>query len=104
MKIKKGDKVKIMTGGKDIKGKEGTVVAVSAKKNQVIVEGLNLIKKHQKPSQANPDGAIIEKEAPIDASNVMVIDPKTNKPTRVGYIFEGDKKIRIAKKTGNKLD
>lgn len=104
MKIKKGDKVKIMTGGKDIKGKEGTVINVSGKKNKVIVEGLNLVKKHRKPSQANPDGAIIEIEAAIDASNVMVIDPKTKQPTRVGYIFEGDKKVRIAKKSGTKLD
>lgn len=104
MKIKKGDKVKVLVGDNSLKGKEGIVTKVIRKDNKVIVEGLNLIIKHQKPSQAHPEGARIEKEAPIDVSNVMILDPKTNKPTRVGYVIEDGKKIRVAKKTGNKLD
>jgi large subunit ribosomal protein L24 len=104
MKIKKGDKVRIMVGDNSIKGKEGIVTKVLRKENKVIVEGLNLVIKHQKPNQKYPDGARIEKEGPIDASNVMILDPKTNKPTRVGYVIEDGKKVRVSKKTGNKLD
>ncbi|HHU28467.1 TPA: 50S ribosomal protein L24 [bacterium] len=104
MKIKKGDKVRIMVGDSSLKGKEGIVTKVLRKENKVIVEGLNVVIKHQKPNQAHPDGARIEKEAPIHVSNVMVLDPKTNEPTRVGYKFEDGKKIRVAKKSGARLD
>ncbi|MEW8976414.1 MAG: 50S ribosomal protein L24, partial [Exiguobacterium sp.] len=75
MHVKKGDKVQVMTG-KD-KGKQGVVLTAMPKKDRVIVEGVNMIKKHSKPSQLNPQGGIVEKEAPIHVSNVMLIDPKT---------------------------
>ncbi|HAL00858.1 MAG TPA: 50S ribosomal protein L24, partial [Exiguobacterium sp.] len=80
MHVKKGDKVQVMTG-KD-KGKQGVVLTAMPKKDRVIVEGVNMIKKHSKPSQLNPQGGIVEKEAPIHVSNVMLIDPKTGNPTR----------------------
>ena len=74
------------------------------KKNRVIVEGVNIVKKHAKPSQVNPQGGIIRQEAPIHVSNVMPIDPKTGEPTRVGYKIEDGKKVRVAKKSGEFLD
>lgn len=102
MHVKKGDKVKVITG-KD-KGKTGIVLAVFPKKNRVIVEGVNIVKKHAKPSQDNPQGGILDIEAPIHASNVMPLDPKTGEPTRVGYKIENGKKVRYAKKSGAVLD
>ncbi|MGQ7109341.1 50S ribosomal protein L24, partial [Escherichia sp. TWPC-MK] len=74
------------------------------KQNRVIVEGVNIVKKHSKPSQLNPQGGIITKEAPIHVSNVMILDPKTGEPTRVGFKVEDGKKVRIAKKSGELLD
>ena len=97
-KIKKGDTVKVIAG-KD-KGKEGKVVSVSAGK--VVVEGVNTVTKHAKASQANPQGGIIHKDAPIDASNVMYVHK--GKPTRVGIKMDGDKKVRYAKSTGEVID
>lgn len=102
MYIKTGDKVKVISG-KD-KGKEGIVLKAFPKKDKVIVEGMNVMKKHQKPNNANPQGGILTVEAPIHVSNVMLIDPKTGEPTRVGYKVEGDKKVRVSKKTGEVLD
>lgn len=102
MFIKTGDKVRVIAG-KD-KGKEGTVKSVLAAKNRVIVEGVSMVKKHQKPSNSNPNGGVITTEAAIDASNVMLIDPSTNEPTRIGYKFVDGKKVRVAKKSGNVLD
>lgn len=102
MHVKKGDKVKVIAG-KD-KGKEGVILRVFPKENRVIVEGVNLVKKHTRPSQDNPQGGIITQEAPIHASNVMPIDPKTGEPTRVGYKFVDGKKVRYAKKSGAVLD
>ncbi|WP_114572164.1 50S ribosomal protein L24 [Exiguobacterium flavidum] len=102
MHVKKGDKVMVTTG-KD-KGKQGVILTAMPKKNRVIVEGVNMIKKHSKPSQLNPQGGIVEKEAPIHVSNVMLIDPKTGTPTRVGYSVVDGKKVRIAKKSGEALD
>ncbi len=102
MFIKTGDKVRVIAG-KD-KGKEGSVKKILAADNRVVVEGINKIKKHQKPNNANPNGGIIDTEAPIDASNVMLIDPSTNEPTRVGYKFVDGKKVRVAKKSGKTLD
>jgi len=101
MHLKTGDKV-VVISGKD-KGKEGVVLAVKAAKNKVVVEGVNVVKKHIRPSQMNQDGGIVEFEAPIHASNVMIADPKTGKPTRVGVKFVDGKKVRFAKKSGEVL-
>lgn len=102
MHVKKGDTVKVITG-KD-KGKQGVILQVFPKKERVIVEGVNIVKKHAKPSQDNPQGGIINKEAAIHVSNVMPIDPKTGEPTRVGYKVVDGKKVRVAKKSGEVLD
>ncbi|MFS0689628.1 50S ribosomal protein L24 [Sporosarcina sp. 179-K 8C2 HS] len=102
MHVKKGDKVMVITG-KD-KGKTGVILAAFPKKDRVLVEGVNIVKKHTKPNQANPQGGIVSQEAAIHVSNVMPIDPKTGEPTRVGYKFENGEKIRIAKKSGEALD
>ena len=94
--------VKILSG--KYSGKTGKVLKVYPDKNRLIVEGVNIIKKHTKPSQKNPQGGIVEKESSIHISNVMVIDPKTNEPTRVGYKFlEDGSKVRISKKSGEML-
>ena len=100
MKIKKGDTVKVIAG-KDVDA-EGKVLAVDAKAGKVLVEGVNMVKKHTKPSAANQNGGIIEKEAYIDASNVMLM--YKGKATRVGFKFENDKKVRFAKSTGEVID
>lgn len=102
MFVKKGDKVKVITG-KD-KNKEGVVLEAFPKKDRVIVEGVNIVKKHQKPNNAAPQGGILEKEAPIHVSNVMLIDPKTGEATRVGYKVVEGKKVRVSKKSGEILD
>ncbi|MDC2867215.1 MULTISPECIES: 50S ribosomal protein L24 [unclassified Bacillus (in: firmicutes)] len=102
MHVKKGDKVQVISG-KD-KGKQGVVLAAFPKESRVIVEGVNIVKKHSKPSQLNPQGGIITKEAAIHVSNVMPLDPKTGVPTRVGYKVEDGKKVRVAKKSGESLD
>ncbi|CDQ21628.1 50S ribosomal protein L24 [Halobacillus litoralis] len=102
MHVKKGDKVMVITG-KD-KGKQGTILEAYPKKDRVLVEGVNEVKKHAKPSQENPQGGILTQEAAIHVSNVMPIDPKTGEPTRVGYKVEDGKKVRIAKKSGEALD
>ncbi|HAU85497.1 MAG TPA: 50S ribosomal protein L24 [Lachnospiraceae bacterium] len=98
MKIKKGDMVKVIAG-KD-KGKEGKVLSV--KEGKVIVEGINQVTKHAKPSQANPQGGIVKKEAAIDISNVMY--SHKGKATRIGFKLDGDKKVRVAKSTGEVID
>ncbi|MGI6079765.1 MAG: 50S ribosomal protein L24 [Candidatus Avilachnospira sp.] len=95
-KIKKDDMVRIIAG-KD-KGKDGKVLSVDTKKNRVLVEGCNMVTKHQKPSAGNPQGGIIQKENPVHISNVMLL--ADGQPTRVGFKMEGDKKVRVAKKTG----
>jgi len=100
LKIKKGDTVKVIAG-KD-KDKEGKVIAVNHKEGKVIVEGVNMITKHTKPSAANQNGGIVHQEGPIDASNVMLMHKGT--ATRVGFKMEGDKKVRFAKKTGEVID
>ncbi|MBU2491325.1 MAG: 50S ribosomal protein L24 [Bacteroidetes bacterium] len=94
MKIRKDDNVMVIAGNN--KGKKGKVLKVFPKENRVIVEGVNIQKRHTKPNQANPQGGIIEKEASVNASNVMVLDPKSSEPTRIG------KKIIIDDKTGKK--
>ena len=102
MKIKKGDTVIVIAGAE--KGKTGVVLSVDTKAERVVVEKVNLVKKHRKPTQANPEGTILEREAAIHVSNVAIVDPKTKKPTRVGYKVEGDKKVRVSKASGAKLD
>ncbi|SFX38176.1 large subunit ribosomal protein L24 [Thermoactinomyces sp. DSM 45891] len=117
MHIKKGDTVLVMRGKEaptfDADGKKvftkGRVIKVLAKEGRVVVEGVNMVKRHSRPTQANPQGGIIEKEAPIHVSNLMIEDPKTKQPTRIGYKFvdgkNGEqKKVRYAKKSGEILD
>ena len=101
MNLKVGDKVIVIAGSN--KGKEGTIKKVLKKENRVIIEGVNLVKKHQK-GNGQESGGILEIEAPIHASNVMIIDPKTKKPTRIGKKVDNDKKVRIAIKSSEKLD
>ncbi len=99
-KIKKGDSVRVIAGGD--KGNEGKVLSVDVKNHRVVVEGVNMVKKHQKPSMANQAGGIIEQEAPIDISNVMLLSD--GQVSRVGFKVEGDKKVRVAKATGKTID
>lgn len=102
MNFKVGDKVRVIAGSS--KGKEGKIIKTLRAENKVIVEGANIIKKHKK-GNGQESGGIQEMEAPIHASNVMMIDPKTKKTTRIGHSVDKDnKKIRIAKKSGEKLD
>ena len=100
MKIKKGDMVKVIAG-KD-KDKEGKVIAVDKKDGRVLVEGVNMLIKHTKPSMANQNGGIVHQEGYIDASNVMLLH--NGKATRVGFKMDGDKKVRFAKATGEVID
>ena len=100
MKIKKGDMVKVIAG-KD-KDKEGKVIAVDKKDGKVLVEGVNMLTKHTKPSMANQNGGIVHQEGYIDASDVMLLH--NGKATRVGFKMDGDKKVRFAKSTGEVID
>ncbi len=97
LKIKTGDLVKVIAGNS--KGQEGKVQKVFIEKNKVIVEGVNMISKHQKPSAASPQGGIVKKEAPIHVSNLMLVDPKSGETTRVGYRIENGTKVRFSKKS-----
>ncbi|MDE5568789.1 MAG: 50S ribosomal protein L24 [Muribaculaceae bacterium] len=99
--IKKGDNVYVLSG--DDRGKEGRVLSVDREKNRAIVEGVNIVTKAAKPSAKHPQGGLIKMEAPIQISNLALIDPKTGKPTRVGYRFEDGKKVRYAKKSGEEI-
>nr|WP_319216704.1 50S ribosomal protein L24 [uncultured Trichococcus sp.] len=101
MHVKTGDKVKVITG-KD-KGKEGVILKTFPKKDRVIVEGINIVKKHRKASQTNPTGGILEEAAPIHVSNIMLIDAKTGEPTRVGSKVVDGKKVRVSKKPAKSL-
>ena len=100
MKIKKGDMVKVIAG-KD-KDKEGKVISINKKDNKVLVEGINMVTKHAKPSAQNQNGGIVHQEAPIDISNIMLVHK--GKTTKIGYKIDGDKKVRIAKSTGEVID
>lgn len=100
-KIKKGDTVKVLTG-RD-KGKTGTVTQVLPKEDRVVVEGVNVVKRHQRATQQT-QGGIIEKNAPIHVSNVALVDPKSGDATRVGFKVEDGKKVRVAKKSGEVID
>jgi large subunit ribosomal protein L24 len=101
MKLKKGDNIIVITG-KD-KGKKGKIVNVLVKENKVIVEGLNMMKKHQRPRKSGEKGTMKNIEMPINASNVMMLDPKTGKVTRLGKKQIGDKMVRIAKKSNQEI-
>ncbi len=102
LKVKKGDKVTVITG-RD-KGKTGEILRVDPKRGRVLVQGVNMVKRHQGPSQTTP-GGIIEKEASLHVSNVAHIDPKSNQPSRVGYrIDSGGRKVRFAKRSGELID
>jgi large subunit ribosomal protein L24 len=100
-KIKKGDRVVLLTG-KD-KGREGAVLKVFPKEERVLVEGLNMVQRHTKPSQGDPQGGVKNKEAAVHVSNVAIVD-SNGKPTRVGFRIEGDKKVRFAKTTGEVIN
>ncbi len=96
--IKKGDTVQVLAG--EDRGKQGRVLSVNAEKQRAIVEGVNMVTKHTKPNAKHPQGGRIQMEAPIHISNLSLLDPKSGKPTRVGYRMEGEKKVRFAKKSG----
>ncbi|CAN7318256.1 50S ribosomal protein L24 [Phenylobacterium sp. LjRoot164] len=100
-KIKKGDRVVVLTG-KD-KGRQGAVLRVLPKEDRVVVEGLNMVQRHTRPTQSDPQGGIKNKEAALHISNVAIVDSK-GKPTRVGFRVEGDKKVRVAKTTGEVIN
>ncbi len=104
LKIRRDDTV-IVIGGKD-RGKTGKVLRVDPKKERVYVEGLNIVKRHQKPSALNPNAqaGVIEREGPIHVSNVALVDPKDNKPTRIGIKREGGKRFRVARRSGTQID
>ena len=101
LKIKSGDTVKVIAG--DHKGSEGKVLRVDREKNKAIVEGVNMVSKHTKPSAKSPQGGIVKKEAPMHISNLSLIDPKSKKATKVGIKIEGDKKVRFSKKSNQVL-
>jgi len=102
-KIRKGDRVQVMTG-RD-KGKRGEVLRVIPKESRAVVQGVNVIKRHQRPAGMGQPGGIIEREAPVHVSNLMVIDPKSDKPTRVGFkLLEDGRKVRVARASGEVMD
>ena len=101
MNLKLGDKVVVIAGSS--KGKEGKITKTLRNENRVIVEGCNIVKKHRK-GNGQESGGILETEAPIHVSNVMLIDPKTKKRTRIGHVIENNKRIRVAKKSSEKID
>jgi large subunit ribosomal protein L24 len=104
LKIRRDDEV-VVISGKD-RGKTGKVLRVEPKRQRVYVEGLNIIKRHQKPSALNPNAqaGVIEREGPIHVSNVALVDPKDHKPTRVGIKREGGKRFRVARRSGTQID
>lgn len=99
--IKKGDLVVVIAG--DDKNKQGKVLSVDPKNNRAVVEGVNMIKKHTKPSASNPQGGIVEKEASIHISNLALIDPESNKATRIKIKIENGKKVRVSTKSGKEV-
>ena len=101
LKIKTGDTVRVIAG--DHKGSEGKVVKVDREKNKAIVEGVNMVSKHTKPSAKSPQGGIVKKEAPIQISNIALIDPKSKETTKTGSRMDGDKKVRFSKKSNQVL-
>ena len=104
MRIKTGDLVQVIAGKKENKGKQGKVLKVFRKENRVVVENVNMMTKHLKRNSNNPEGSTQVIEGAINASNVMLVDPKTKEPTRVGYEIRDGKKVRVSKKTGNVIE
>jgi large subunit ribosomal protein L24 len=102
MKIRRDDEV-LVKAGKD-KGKTGRVLRVDRAKERVYVEGLNIVKRHQRPNQMGQQGGVIEKEGPIHVSNVAILDPKDGKPTRIGIAREDGKRFRVARRSGQRID
>lgn len=102
MKLKKGDKIRVIAG-KD-KGREGVIERVYKNQNTVLVPGINIYKRHMRKSDQMPEGGVVELPRPIDASKVMYINSSTKKPTRLGYVVENGKKFRVDKKTGDRID
>jgi large subunit ribosomal protein L24 len=102
MKLRQGDQVRVISGSH--RGSEGKILRVSPESNRVIIENVNIIKKAQRPTQENPRGGYVEREASINASNVQILDPQTGEPTRVAYRLEETGKVRVSAKTGAGLD
>ena len=102
MKLRKQDKVKVVSG--KAKGQEGRIVHVLADENRVIIEGVNMAKKHQKPTKQNDKGGITEKEMPVHISNVMLISPKSNQPVKLRKTVENGRRVRVEKKSGQAID
>lgn len=102
MKIKKGDNIKVISG-KD-KGKTGKILRALPREDKVLIEGVNVKKRHRRPTRTNQHGQIVDITLPIHVSNVMIIDPKTNKPTRIGSKVVNGKKVRVARKSGTQID
>jgi len=102
MKLRRGDKVLIIAGRE--RGKTGVIERVWPKQNKILITGINRVKKHLKKSPKNPQGGIIEKELPLQASNAMLLDPKTSKPTRLGIKLEGNKKLRLSRQSGEVIE
>ena len=101
LKVKSGDLVRVIAG--DHRGEEGKILTIQREKNKAIVEGVNMVSKHTKPSATNPQGGIVKKEAAIHISNLSLIDPKSKETTKVGFKQEGDKKVRFSKKSNQVL-
>ena len=101
-RLKKGDEV-VITTGRSADGRTGKIDRIDLKKSRIYISGLNMVKRHTKPGQGNEEGGIIDKVMPVDISNVALVDPKTKKPTRVGYKLQDGKKVRYAKASGTVL-
>ena len=101
-RIRKGDTVLVISGA--ARGRRGEVLRVLPKDDRAVVQGVNVVKRHTKPRGVGQPGGIVEIEAPLHLSNLKLIDPKTDKPTRVGFRIEGDRKVRVAKATGNVIE
>lgn len=102
IRLRNGDKVRVISGKN--RGAEGEIIAVLPEQNRVVVKGVNMMKKTRKPTQENPRGGFDEREASIHASNVQLLDPKTGAPTRLGAVFDGERKVRVSRKSDTRLE
>lgn len=101
IRLRKGDRVRVMSGKN--RGAEGTIISVLPETNRVVVEGVNIVKKTRKPTQENPRGGFDEREGSVHASNVQLLDPKTGAPTRIGMSFDGERKVRVSRKSDARI-